>query len=436
MSVSAPKESVFQALFNRRMLICVFTGFSSGLPLFVFLNMLPAWLNDAGIDIKAIGLMALLQFPYVAKFLWAPFIDHFHLPSLGRRRSWMLMLHLGLMAALYAMGQIDPRNGLGLISLLGLLVSFLSASLDVSIDAFRRELLPEAELGLGNSIHVNAYKVAGLVPGALALFLADRLPWPAVFTIVALFMLPGLVMTLLVREPELKSLPARTLDQAVILPFKEFVTRKGPGFALQLLLFIFLYKLGDSLATALATKFYLDLGFSKTEIAAIAKNASLWPSIIGGLLGGLWMVKLGINRALWIFGALQLAVIPGFAWLSLKGHDPMALAIVVSAEAFGVGLGTTAFVAFIMRSTHPLYTATQLALLTSLSAVPRTVINAYAGYMVDALGWTNFFWLCTVLAVPGMLMLLRVAPWHETGATVAEAFAAETLAPPREELKP
>lgn len=412
MSTPAPRETIAQALFNRRMLICVFTGFSSGLPLFVFLNMLPAWLNDAGIDIKAIGLMALLQFPYVAKFLWAPFIDHFHLPRLGRRRSWMLLLHLGLIAGLWAMGQVDPRQGLGAVALLGLCISFLSASLDVVIDAFRREVLPDAELGLGNSIHVNAYKVAGLVPGALALFLADHLPWGTVFAIIGLFLLPGLVMALVVREPELKSIPARTLDQAVLQPFREFITRKGWGHALQLLLFIFLYKLGDSLATALATKFYLDLGFSKSEIAVIAKNASLWPSIVGGMLGGLWMVRLGINRALWVFGVLQLAVIPGFAWLSTQGHSPAGLAFVVSAEAFGVGLGTTAFVAFIMRSTHPAYTATQLALLTSLSAVPRTVINAYAGYMVDALGWTHFFWLCTLLALPGLLMLFRVAPWN------------------------
>lgn len=411
MSSPLPRETLKQALFNRRMLICVFTGFSSGLPLFVFLNMLPAWLNDAGVDIKAIGLMALLQFPYVVKFLWAPLIDHFYLHAFGRRRSWMLLLMFGLMAGLCAMGQVDPRAGLGAIALMGLTISFLSASLDVVIDAFRREVLPDAELGLGNSIHVNAYKVAGLVPGALALFLADHLPWASVFIVVSLFLLPGIAMALLVKEPTLRNVPARTLDQAVILPFREFITRQGWGHALQLLLFIFLYKLGDSLATSLSTKFYLDLGFTKTEIAAIAKNASLWPSIIGGLLGGMWMVRLGINRALWIFGLLQLAVIPGFAWLSLQGQSAGGLALVVSAEAFGVGLGTTAFVAFIMRSTHPLYTATQLALLTSLSAVPRTVVNAYAGYLVDHLGWTRFFWLCTVLALPGLLMLVRVAPW-------------------------
>jgi PAT family beta-lactamase induction signal transducer AmpG len=397
------------------MLICMFTGFSSGLPLFVFLNMLPAWLSDAQVDIREIGLMALLQFPYVAKFLWAPFIDHFHLPGLGRRRSWLLLLHAGLMAALIALGRCDPHTGLGSIALVGLLISFLSASLDVVIDAFRRELLPDAELGLGNSIHVNAYKVAGLVPGALALFLADHLPWSTVFVIVALFMLPGLLMSLLVREPVLAPRAPRTLEQAVQMPFREFIGRKGVAHALQLLVFIFLYKLGDSLATALATKFYLDMGFSKTEIALIAKNASLWPSIVGGLLGGLWMVKLGINRALWIFGLLQLAAIPGFAWLSLAGHNSDILAFVVSAEAFGVGLGTTAFVAFIARSTHPAYTATQFALLSALSAVPRTVVNAYAGYLVATLGWTNFFWLCTALAVPGLLMLPLIAPWNGAG---------------------
>lgn len=412
MTSSTPKTTLRDALFNRRMLICIFTGFSSGLPLFVFLNMLPAWLNDAQVDIKAIGLMALLQFPYVAKFLWAPLIDHFYWHRLGRRRTWMILLIAMLMAALVAMGQVNPAQDLTPIVLLGLLVSFFSASLDIVLDAYRREILADEELGLGNSIHVNAYRLAGLVPGALALFLADHLPWAMVFTIVALFLTPGLIMALVVKEPVIKAAPPRTLDQAILLPFKEFMQRKGWLFALQLLTFIFLYKLGDSLATSLATKFYLDMGFSKSEIAMIAKNASLWPSIIGGLLGGLWMVKLGINRALWIFGVLQLIVIPGFAWLSVQEHSLVALAVVVAAEAFGVGLGTTAFVAFIMRSTHPLYTATQFALLSALAAVPRTVINAYAGFLVADLGWTNFFWLCTLLGIPGMIMLIWVAPWN------------------------
>lgn len=406
------QETIREALFNRRMLICVFTGFSSGLPLFIFLNLLPAWLDDAHISIKAIGLMALLQVPYVAKFLWAPLLDHFTITSLGRRRGWLVVLHVALIAAIALMGQVDPTTQLMLIPVVGLLMSFLSASLDVVIDAYRREILPDAELGLGNSIHVNAYKIAGLVPGALSLFLADHLPWSIVFAITALFMLPGLAMVLLVREPEIRALPPRTLAAAVIEPFREFINRNGLASALTVLAFIFFYKLGDSLATSLATKFYLDMGFTKTEIAVVAKNAALWPSIVGGLAGGLWMVRLGINRALWIFGFAQLIVIPGFVWLSIVGHDLVALAVVVGAEAFGIGLGTAAFVAYIARTTHPAYTATQLALLTALAAVPRTVINSSSGYLVDALGWTNFFWLCTALAVPGMLLLFKIAPWH------------------------
>lgn len=424
--MTAPQrgETIREALFNRRMLICVFTGFSSGLPLFIFLNLLPAWLDAAQISIKAIGLMALLQVPYVAKFLWAPLLDHFTISTLGRRRGWLVVLHLALIAAIALLGLLNPATQLLQIALLGLVMSFLSASLDVVIDAYRREILPDAELGLGNSIHVNAYKVAGLVPGALSLFLADHLPWNAVFAITALFMLPGLGMALLVKEPEIRVLPPRTLQAAVLEPFREFLGRNGLASALTVLAFIFFYKLGDSLATSLATKFYLDMGFSKTEIAVVAKNAALWPSIVGGLVGGLWMVRLGINRALWIFGFAQLLVIPGFVWLSLVGHDLFTLAIVVGAEAFGIGLGTAAFVAYIARTTHPAYTATQLALLTALAAVPRTLINSTSGYLVDGLGWTNFFWLCTLLAVPGMLLLLKVAPWNgDTRPTVWKSVA-------------
>jgi PAT family beta-lactamase induction signal transducer AmpG len=268
---------------------------------------------------------------------------------------------------------------------------------------------------------VNAYKLAGLVPGSLALVLADRLPWSQVFVITALFMAPGLVMTLLVKEPAAAARAPRTLRDAVVEPFREFFGRHGLRSALVVLAFIFLYKLGDSLCTALATPFYLDMGFSKTEIGLIAKNAGLWPSVIGGLLGGLWMVKLGINRALWVFGVVQWLAIFGFAWLAWLGPAEAdagrlwVLAAVIGLEALGVGLGTTAFVAYMARTTHPAYTATQLALFTSLMAVPRTFINASAGWLVEYFGWFDFFMLCGVLAVPGMLLLFKVAPWHEPG---------------------
>jgi len=300
------------------------------------------------------------------------------------------------------------------IAYLASAVAFFSASLDIALDAFRREILPNPELGLGNAIHVNAYRISSLVPGSLALILADRMPWSQVFFITALFMLPGLVMTLVVREPTATAAAPKTLRDAVVLPFREFIDRSGWSHALLILAFIFLYKLGDSMATALATPFYLDMGFTMTQIGVVAKNAGLWANVLGGMLGGLWMVKIGINKGLWLFGWVQMFSILGFAGLAyLAEPNVVVLAAVIAVEALGIGLGTVAYVAFIARSTDPRYTATQFALFTSLSAVPRTVINATTGWIVAQTGWFNFFLLCTLLAVPGMALLLRVAPWHE-----------------------
>ena len=402
-----------RAIFSRHMLICVFTGFASGLPLYFLLNLVPAWLRTEGVDLKAIGLFALIQLPYTWKFVWSPVLDRFRLPWLGRRRGWMAATQLALVATLAGFALFNPALDLPQIAALAVCVAFCSASQDIVLDAYRRELLTDAELGLGNSIHINAYRLASLIPGSLSLILADYLPWSTVFGITALFMLPGLLMTLVVSEPKLYGSAPRTLREAVVEPFHEFIHRAGWREALCILAFIFLYKLGDSMATALATPFYLDTGFSKSDIGLIAKHAGLWPAVAGGLLGGIWMLKLGINRALWVFGVVQLVTILGFVWLDQTGPDKLVLAAVIGAEALGVGLGSAAFIAFIARSTDPRYTATQFALFTSLAAVPRTVINAGTGYLVEALGWTPFFLLCTLLAIPGMLLLLKVAPWGD-----------------------
>jgi len=402
------------ALINRRMLICIFTGFSSGLPLYILINLIPAWLRTEHVDLKAIGLFALIQLPFTWKFLWSPLLDRYAIPLLGRRRGWMLITQLLLLVSIPLFGTLDPQLDLWTIAYLATAVAFFSATQDIVLDAYRRELLPDPELGLGNSIFVQAYRVASLIPGALSLILADHLPWQSVFVITALFMIPGLVTTLLVSEPALAHPAPRTLADAIVLPFREFISRHGVREALLILAFIFLYKLGDSMATALATPFYLDIGFTKSEIGLIAKNAGLWPSVIGGLLGGLWMVKIGINRALWLFGLVQLLSILGFAWLAyVHQPDRVLLALVISAEALGVGLGTAAFVAFIARTTDPRYTATQFALFTSLAVVPRSVVNASTGWIVDAIGWFDFYLLCTVLALPGMALLWWVAPWNE-----------------------
>ena len=400
------------------MAICVFIGFSSGLPLYLLLNLVPAWLRTEHIDLKVIGAFALIQFPYTWKFIWSPFLDRFVVPVLGRRRGWMLLTQVALLVVIATLGGFSPSTDLPTIVVFCTLLAFLSATQDIVLDAYRRELLSDAELGLGNSVHVNAYRLAGLIPGSLALILSDHLPWSTVFVITALFMLPGMVMTLLVSEPH-RAAPPKTLRAAVLEPFREFISRQGWRSALTILAFLFFYKLGDSLCTALATPFYMDMGFSKTDIGLIAKNAGLWPAVIGGLLGGLWMLKIGINRALWIFGVVQVLAIFGFAWLAAQGHfdnigaaERTQLAIVISLEAFGVGVGTAAFVAFIARTTHPAYTATQFALFTSLAAVPRTFMNATAGWLVEAIGWSGFFWLCALLAIPGMVLLLKVAPWY------------------------
>ncbi|WP_098494431.1 AmpG family muropeptide MFS transporter [Collimonas sp. PA-H2] len=398
---------------NRRMLICAFLGFSSGLPLFILLSLLQAWLSKSGLNVKSLGLFALVMFPYTWKFVWSPLMDRFHFGKLGRRRSWMLLTQATLFVAIGAMGMLDPHSQVTAIAFMAALVAFLSASQDIVIDAYRREILPESEQGLGAAINVNAYKVAGMVPGALSLFLADHMSWQAVFWVTAGFMLPGLICTLLIKEPTVYGSPPKNLREAIVLPFQEFITRDGWRSALWILAFIFLYKLGDSMATALATKFYIDLGFSLTQIGLISKTTSLWASLVGGLVGGIWMVQIGINRALWIFGVVQAATILGFAWLAQVGPDPLVLAIVIGGEAFGVGVGTAAFVAFIARATDPRYTATQYALFTSLAAVPRTFVNSSVGYIVAETGWFHFFILCFILALPGMLILFKVAPWNQ-----------------------
>ncbi len=420
-------HSLRETLLNRRMLICVGTGFSSGLPLYLLISLVPAWLRDGGVNLKSIGLMSLVQLPYIWKFLWAPLCDRYGLLPLGRRRTWMVVTQLALLATIPLFGWFTPQPDISIIPWLALVVAFFSASQDIAIDAFRREILSDEEMGLGNVVHVNAYKIAGLVPGSLSLILADYLPWSAVYWLTGLFMLPGLFMTLVVKEPEYSKRAPQTLRSAIVEPFREFIGRKGWASALAVLAFIFFYKLGDSMATALATPFYLDMGFSKAQIGIVAKNAGLWPNVLGGILGGLWMVYIGIPRALWVFGVLQAVVILGFAWLVHAEHSLINLAAVIGAEAFGVGLGTAAFVAFQASTTHPAYTATQFALFSSLAATPRTVVNAFTGFLVeggdlklgsllqfhiDGLGWDRFFWLCFIATVPGMLLLFKVAPWN------------------------
>lgn len=405
------RSELWQSIFNRRMLLCILMGFSSGLPLYILYQLIPAWLRDEGVSLETIGLFSLVAFPYTWKFLWSPLLDRYVPPLLGRRRGWMFLTQVALLGSIAAFALFNPTQSIEAVAYVVFAVALFSATQDIVLDAYRRELLPDAELGLGNSLFVNAYRFSSLVPGSLALILADQLPWSSVHLVVAAFMLVGIVTSLYAPEPA-SATPPLSLREAVVEPFHEFFSRSSVRTALAALAFILLYKLGDSMATALSTPFYLDLGFSKTEIGTIAKGASLGASIVGGLVGGIAMIRLGINRSLWIFGVVQVVSILGFAWLAEVGNDPVALFVVVAFEYFGVGLGTAAFVAFMARLTDKRFTATQLALFTSLAGIPRTFANASTGFLVESLGYTQFFLLCALIALPGMLMLFWVAPWR------------------------
>lgn len=423
MNESLQKPSIWKQIFSYKMLLCVFTGFSSGLPLYVLFQLVPAWLSSTGVSVKTIGFFTIIGFPYTWKFIVAPLLDRYYPNFLGRRRSWMFITQIALLGLLALLGQFDPSQSIQTVAMISAAIAVFSAVQDIVIDAYRREILSDAELGLGNSVHVNAYRIAGLIPGGVSLVLADSLPWDTVFIFTALFMIPGLILSLFLgKEPKVPEIDrSMPFYMAFAQPFKEFFSRKGIYAGLGLILFIFLYKFGDSLATSLQTKFILDMGFSKTDIGTVVKLNSLWASIISGMIGGILMIRLGINRSLWLFGIVQLVTILGFVWMASHGkfetvgiYELFVLTTVIIGEYVGVGLGTAAFVAFMARETNPLYTATQLAIFTSLAAIPSKIFGAFSGVLVESYGYENFFWICFAVGIPGMLMLIKVAPWNQS----------------------
>ena len=426
----ADTPSLWRIILSKRMLICLFNGFSAGMPLYFIYNLIPAWLRTAGVDLKTIGLFALVGIPYTWKFIWSPLMDRFTPPFLGRRRGWMLMTQIAIFATMIGFAGLDPKAHLWLIAYTAAALAFFSASQDIVLDAYRRELLPDAELGLGNSMYVNGYRAAVFIPGGLGLILADYLPWKFVYCIIACFMLIGIVKTLLITETKLDTPPPRTIYDAVVKPFSEFFSREGGARSgLVILAFLFLYKIGDNMATALSTPFYLDLGFSMTIIGSMVKLINFWSMLIGSFVGGAFIYKIGINRALWLFGFVQMIAILGYALLAEVGNSTPLLALVLAVEYMGIGLGTAALVAFMSRTTSKAFTATQFALFSSLIALPRTFANATTGFLIEGIkptdgvyydlfgqvagmGYTRFFIFCTLLAIPGMVLLHFVAPWH------------------------
>lgn len=411
-------RATLRVLLAGRMLVALVMGFVSGLPLLLTLSVLQAWMTHAGVDLTTIGLFTLVGLPYTLKFLWAPLLDRYTPRLLGRRRGWLLAAQLALMASISALGFSDPAAHIWLLALSALLVAFFSASQDIVIDAYRRESLSEEELGLGASLYVGGYRAGMLLAGGGGLILADVIPFRLVYQVMAALMLIGVITTLAAPEPAEAAGKPRTMREAVVEPFRDFFTRSGAGW---ILLFILLYKIGDTMASAMTTPFYLELGFSNTEIGSVVKLYGFWAIIVGGIVGGMLILHLGIYHSLWLFGILQAVSTAGFAVLASVGYSLPGLAAVITFENFSGGLGTAAYLAFMASLTNRRFTATQYALLTSLMGVPRVLLSAPTGWLAETLGWVPFFLFCTAVAVPGLLILVRFAGWTRPREEVADA---------------
>ena len=402
-------KTVLRVILSRRMLVALVMGFASGLPLLLTISVLQAWMKEEGVDLTVIGLMALVGIPYTLKFLWAPFLDRFTLPFFGRRRGWLFVSQIFLIVSICALGFTNPGRQPWMVAFAALLVTFFSASQDIIIDAYRREDLSDDELGLGSSLYVNGYRVGMLLASGGGLILADYIPFKVVYLIMAMCLFPGMITTILTPEPETPSGIPRSIKEAAVYPLVEYFSRKG---ALWVLAFILFYKIGDTMASAMTMPFYLDIGFSKTEIGAVVKIFGFWATIAGSLAGGVFMLKIGINRSLWVFGFLQAFSTACFALLAQIGPSVPVLSAVIAFENLSSGMGTSAYVAFMASITNKKFTATQYALLSSLMGIPRVIASAPTGFFAKHMGWEAFFIFCALIAIPGMLLLLKFEPLH------------------------
>lgn len=400
---------MLKTVFSPRMLVAFLMGFSCGMPLLLTITVLQAWMKEEGVDLSVIGLMALVGLPYTVKFLWAPFLDRYSLPFLGRRRGWLLVTQAALAVALAGLGMTRPSVQPWMVAFAAFWVTFFSATQDIIVDAYRREDLSDNELGLGSSFYINGYRVGMLLASGGGLILADHMPFSMVYLVMAGCMLPGILTTLFSREPEVGEALPKSLRSAVVDPLVEYFTREN---ALWMLAFVLFYKIGDTMALAMTTPFYLDMGFTKTEIGTVVKLFGFWATVAGGFAGGVLMLRLGINRSLWVFGVFQMASILGFVALARVGHSLPVLSGVIVFENVSGGMGTAAYAAFMASITNKKFTATQYALLSSLMGIPRVMAAAPTGFLAERLGWEAFFIFCTVMALPGLLLLAKFAPFR------------------------
>lgn len=407
-------SNLFQIYGNRRVLSLAGLGFSSGLPLALTASTLQAWLMTEKVDLSVVGAFSLVGLPYALKVFWAPLLDRFSLPWLGRRRGWIITIQVLLAAAILGLGHSSPSTFPALVAFAAFVTAFLSASQDIAIDAYRADVLHEKELGPGAATAVVGYRSAALVSGAFALILSDHIPWPAVYSKMACVMLLTTFFTLIAPEPEKQVVPPKDLKEAVWGPLVSYFKRSG---AIEMLLFIMLYKLGNVIAGAMTTPFLLDIGFSRSDVGMVNKAFGLISTILGTLIGGGIVAKVGINRSLWIFGFLQALSNFSFTGVALIGKSYPAMVVAIGMENVCVGMGDAAFVAFMMSLCDKRFTATQYALLTSFMAVSRIVLGAPTGALAKAVGWPGFFALSILGAIPGILLLMRFAPWNGKGKT-------------------
>jgi PAT family beta-lactamase induction signal transducer AmpG len=403
-------------IFSYRMLIMLLTGYCAGLPLLLTGSTLQAWMKDEGVDLTAIGFVSLIGLPYVIKPLWAPLLDRFQLPFLGRRRGWMALFQALIVISIFFLSLTNPKTDLFLVCLWAFAITFFSASQDVVLDAYRREIMPDEELGLASSLYVNGYRLAMIVSGSLALTLADSVEWKTVYQYMALFMAPAILFTVIApRETHHIKIPAN-MKEAMVGPLKDFFSRKG---AWIVLLFILMYKVGDSMASNMTTPFILDIGYSKTDLGYVAKLFGMIATIVGGVLGGILMIRFNMKWSLIFFGILQAVSTLGFAILPSLPVQISSLALVIAFENLASGMGTAAYAAYMASLTNKQFTATQYALLTALMGVPRVIIASPTGWMAENLGWQIFFVVCTVVAVPGLLLLIPVFRLEKPAQTAA-----------------
>jgi len=379
-------------------------GISSGLPFLLVGGTFQAWMTDRKIDLSLIGGLSLVKLPYSLKFLWSPLLDRFKILKFPRRKGWILLTQSLLVAAILAISELDPAAHLGLALVMATLIAFFSASQDIVIDAYRRETLPERWIGMGFSVGIAGYRIGMLIAGAGAFFIADRIAWPQVYKVMAAMMSIGVLGTLISPERDLSALAPKNLKEAFIAPFAEFLSKPA---AWWILFFIIFYKIGDNLVSNVTTPYILTMGYTKTQYAAIAKIVGMLATIFGGIVGAAWVARKGIKSSLWVFGVLQAVSIPLFIIISDGSHSLWRLGVVITVENLCFGMGAIALVTFLARLTSLKYTATQYALLSSLTGISGSVFSAPAGFLAKEMGWEGFFVFCAILAIPG-LMLLRI----------------------------